>query len=336
MASAAVVTVLAFLLDRLIGDPQSWPHPVRWIGKLIDLLELALRRALKAMGNEGPKATVAAGAVLYIVTVGVSAVTVWAVLALAWHLLYWLWLVACLYLVFASICLNDLLRHTARVEARLASGDLDGARQALSWIVGRDTARLDEAAVRRAEIETLAENFSDGLAAPLVCLSLGGPVLAWIYKATNTLDSMVGYKNERFLYLGRASARMDDLLNFLPSRLAAFLLMVAAAIGGMDAKGAFRLWRKESRFHTSPNSGQTEATMAGALGVFLGGPSNYGGTLVPKPTLNAGGRDSRSEDVRAAERLVTLATLLCLLLCLAVQALMLHVFPHHLGWGMIG
>jgi adenosylcobinamide-phosphate synthase len=335
MASAAIVTVLAFLLDKLIGDPQSWPHPVRWIGKLIDLLELVLRRILAAFGTGGPGATVLAGAVLWVLTAGFSAGVVEAALAFSSYYLKYLWLALCLYLVFTTICLNDLLRHTGRVETCLAEGDLDGARKALSWIVGRDTSSLDEAAVRRAEIETLAENFSDGLAAPLFYLSLGGPVLAWIYKATNTLDSMVGYKNDKYLYLGRASARMDDVLNYVPARLAALLLVASAGLLGFSARNAARLWRREGRFHTSPNSGQTEAAMAGALGVFLGGPSVYGGRLVPKPTLCEGGRAAQAEDVHAAERIVSTATLMSLLLCLAVEALMLWAFPCHAGWGLL-
>ncbi|MDR2612447.1 MAG: adenosylcobinamide-phosphate synthase CbiB [Deltaproteobacteria bacterium] len=336
----AILTVLAFLLDKLIGDPQSWPHPVRWIGKLIDLLELLLRRLLAAVKAEGPGPALLAGGALYLLTVGVSAGAVEAALLLSYRHVQVsgvriLWLLVTLYLVFTSICLNDLLRHTARVEAHLSAGDLEGARKALSWIVGRDTAGLDAAAVRRAEIETLAENFSDGLAAPLFYLSLGGPLLAWIYKATNTLDSMVGYRNEKYLYLGRASARMDDALNFLPSRLAAFLLVTAAWLGGGDARGACRRWRREGRFHTSPNSGQTEAAMAGALGVFLGGPSVYGGRLVAKPTLGEGGRVAEASDVRKAERLVSLATLLSLLLCLGIQAVLWLTLNSHAGWGVL-
>jgi adenosylcobinamide-phosphate synthase len=194
---------------------------------------------------------------------------------------------------------------------------------------------MDTEAMRRAEIETLAENFSDGLAAPLFYLSLGGPVLLWIYKAANTLDSMVGYKNERYIHLGRVSARLDDALNYIPSRLAALLLIAAAGISGGDAREAWRLWRREGRFHTSPNSGQTEAAMAGALGVFLGGPSRYGGRLVDKPTLGEGGRAAGEEDVHAAERLVTLGTLLSMILCLGVLALAFLALPLHPGWGML-
>jgi adenosylcobinamide-phosphate synthase len=335
MASATIMTVLAFLLDKLIGDPQTWPHPVRWIGKLIDLLELLLRRVLRALDAGSPGAAVFAGAALWVLTVGISAGAVEAALSLSFAHLKFLWLTLCLYLVFTTICLNDLLRHTGRVEALLEAWDLEGARKALSWIVGRDTSALDEDAIRRAEIETLAENFSDGLAAPLFYLSLGGPVLAWIYKATNTLDSMVGYKNDKYLHLGRASARMDDTLNYVPARLAALLIVASAGLLGFSARNAARLWRREGRFHTSPNSGQTEAAMAGALGVFLGGPSVYGGRLVPKPTLCEGGRAAGAADVHAAEKIVSLATLMSLLLCLGAEALMLWAFPSHAGWGTL-
>jgi adenosylcobinamide-phosphate synthase len=327
------IVLLASALDFMIGDPQSWPHPVRFIGKLISLLEGIFRRIVPSGSSLG---FLIAGFFLYVITVGVSGAFVYFVLALSFKYAFPVWVILSVYLVYASICLRDLVNHTKRVEKRLASEDLEGARTALSFIVGRDTRSLDVEAIRRAEIETLAENFSDGLIAPLFYLALGGPLGAWVYKASNTLDSMVGYKNEKYLYLGRFSARMDDVLNFIPSRLAAIILIIAAKVKGKDAGGALKLWRKEGKLHTSPNSGQTEAAMAGALGVFLGGSSSYGGKTIEKPTLNAGGKDSTAEMVEAAESIVIAGTLLFVVLTLGLLCLSAYFFSHPLGWGIAG
>ncbi|MDR2339781.1 MAG: adenosylcobinamide-phosphate synthase CbiB [Deltaproteobacteria bacterium] len=328
-----LVTIFAFACDWLIGDPQSWPHPVRYIGKAIDLCEALARRALK--GREGPNAFLLAGAVMYILVVGLSALLVYFLLWLSGSLAFVLWILVATYLIFASICLRDLLNHTFKVEERLLASDMEGAKGRLSWIVGRDTAPLDEKAIRRAEIETLAENFSDGLVAPLFSLAIGGPVLAWAYKATNTLDSMVGYRNERFLYLGRVSARADDALNFIPARLAALLLVMAAKLLGHDHKGSFSVWRREGSHHSSPNSGQTEAAVAGALGIFLGGTYQYQGVVYPKPKLNDGGRETDHGDVLATQDMVKVGTVLAVMLAIAVEILIIvGTCGHPFLWGI--
>jgi adenosylcobinamide-phosphate synthase len=331
LCSVLLIVISASVLDYLIGDPQSWPHPVRWIGRLISLLEKLIRRITPEGSKEG---FLLGGFFLYLITVALSGAVVYFMLRLSYRYLIYLWIPLCLYLVYASICLRDLVNHTQRVESFLGKNDLEGARGALSYIVGRDTKSLDINGIRRAEIETLAENFSDGLIAPLFYLALGGPVLAWVYKASNTLDSMVGYKNDKYLYLGRVSARMDDALNFIPSRLAALFLILAAKLKGKNAKDAFLLWRKEGRLHTSPNSGQTEAAMAGALGVFLGGSSNYGGQSIEKPTLNAGGKEADREAVRDAESIVAMGTLLFLILAIGLIALSFLILGSPLGWGI--
>jgi adenosylcobinamide-phosphate synthase len=315
----ALITLLAFLADWLIGDPQSWPHPVRWIGKAIDFCEAVIRRALKSLGREGPAAFVLCGLIMYIILAGLSGLSVWAILWLAHKAGLAVWAIVAVYLVFSSICLRDLLNHTARVEERLRAGDLEGARQRLSWIVGRDVAPLDKQAVRRAEIETLSENFSDGLVAPLFYLALGGPVFAWVYKCTNTLDSMVGYKNDKYLYLGRVSARADDVLNFIPSRLAGLILTLAARVLKRDHKESLRVWRAEGDYHASPNSGQTEAAMAGALGVYLGGTYIYQGVTHPKPRLHEKGRPADAGDVKACEDMVRVGTVITLAFAIAVE-----------------
>jgi adenosylcobinamide-phosphate synthase len=265
---------------------------------------------------------------------GLTGLAVWLALRLALTLSPFVWLIVALYLTFTIFCLKDLIDHVKKVEKALEDSDLEEARRALSWIVGRDTVSLGPEGVRRATVETIAENFSDGLVAPLLYLALGGPVLAWIYKAVNTLDSMVGHKNEKYLFLGRFSARLDDLANLAPSRLAALLLTAGAWLLGLDSAGALRLWRREGRLHSSPNSGQTEAAMAGALSVWLGGPNHYGGKLIDKPVIGRGRDEATGESVAQALRLVKVSTLLALMLVVLLQTSLGLIFGIPWGWGL--
>ncbi|MDR1546685.1 MAG: adenosylcobinamide-phosphate synthase CbiB [Deltaproteobacteria bacterium] len=329
----ALLILAALALDWLLGAPQNWPHPVRLLGRLIVWGEKACLDVLGRRPSR-PAARVAAGAFLTAGVVAVAGLAAWLTLRLLGALSSVLWTLAAVYLCYAALCLRDLLTHAENVEKALEQGHLEQARSALAWFVGRDTAGLDPAATRRAVTETLAENFSDGLAAPFLALALGGPVLAWMYKAVNTLDSMVGYKNERYLHLGRCSAKLDDLANFLPARLAALLLILAAWLRGLDHRAAWRLWRREGRFHSSPNSGQTEAAMAGALGVFLGGRSFYGGLAVDKPVINAGGGESTARTVAEAMALVKTASLLAAALAVGLEGLIWAWAAVPWGWGL--
>ena len=194
----------------------------------------------------------------------------------------------------------------------MREGTLEQAQQAVARIVGRDTQRLDRAGVTRAAVETVAENFSDGVAAPLFYFFLGGAPLALCYKAINTMDSMVGYRNERYLYFGRWAARLDDGANWLPARLSALLLVAAAWLLGEDGRGAWRIWRRDRRNHASPNAAQTEAAMAGALGVQLAGPAWYFGIRVEKPTIGEHQRPIVPEDILRSNRLLYGGSVLCL------------------------
>jgi adenosylcobinamide-phosphate synthase len=329
---SALITSLAFVVDWLLGDPQAWPHPVRLIGAFIVRLEKALRSFLSKLSSQTDRQVFWAGVLLTLATLTATGFSVWLVVTLAAKLSQILWYLITLYLIYSVYCLKDLLDHTRRVEAALDQGDLVEARRALSWIVGRDTAGLNEEAIRKAEIETLAENFSDGLVAPFFYLALGGPILAWVYKATNTLDSMVGYKNATYLYFGRFSAKLDDVFNYLPSRLAALILISAARLAKMNHLAGYKLWRKEGRFHSSPNSAQTEATMAGILGVELGGPSQYGGIQVDKPVIGQGQNPASRDLVLAAERLITTGAFLTLLLTMALE-LTISFLSDYAPWG---
>jgi adenosylcobinamide-phosphate synthase len=308
----SLVTSLAFILDWILGDPQSWPHPVRFLGRLIAKGEDIARD----WAADRPKYLRQAGTMLAVSVVLISMGTAYILLTLAAHLAFFLGCLAATYLVYSALCLKDLYQQTWQVEMALKADDLDLARQRLAWVVGRDTDKLDEAAIRRAVIETLAENLSDGLVAPLFYLALGGPVLAWGYKAVNTLDSMIGYKNDRYIDLGRFAAKLDDAANYIPARLTALLLLAAARILGHNWQEAQRVWQRDGGLHSSPNSGQPEAAMAGALGLCLGGPSYYGGILSDKPFINEGGAEAGPDSLRSAERMMLWAAVLMLALCL--------------------
>ena len=269
-----LVISLALLLDLIIGDPHWLPHPVVAMGRLIHTLDLGLRRDWL---NER-----LAGILLLLFVVVCSAGTTWILLkALTTLLPLAGWIAA---ILVSSTCLatRSLHKESALVASALLAGDLPSARRYLSFIVGRDTDRLEEPEIWRAVVETVAENTSDGIIAPLFWLTAGGPVGAMAYKAVSTLDSMVGYRNPRYLQLGWASARMDDLLNYIPARLSALLLIMAAPLAGCSISGAARITIRDRLKHPSPNSGYPEAAAAGALGVRLGGAASYNGVSSSK------------------------------------------------------
>lgn len=310
--------VLALAMDILIGDPPSWPHLVRIMGRAVSFLERKLRGRPRLSLRAG-------GVVLVAAVVGGAALTAGVLIFLAQAL--WpplAWLLAALF-TWQCLAAGQLWREARAVALPLAQGDLPLARQRLGMIVGRDTAGLDETGVRRALIETMAENLNDGVIAPLFYLTLLGPLGGVAYKAVNTLDSMVGYKNQRYAQLGWAAARLDDLAGWLPARLSAFLMVAAAWLAGLDAAGAWQCLRRDHTAHASPNAGWPEAACAGALGVRLGGPSRYGGEIKEKPWLNPAGRQARQIDVEAAFRLLAASCGLAGLVSLAAVACL---------WGM--
>ena len=304
-----LVIFLALLLDLTLGDPRWLPHPVVGIGRLISLLDRGLYRTWL---NER-----FAGVLLLLVVVGCSAGTTWILLEMLGTLLPLLGWVAVI--VVSSTCLASRSLHTesARVASALLEGDLPTARRYLSYIVGRDTDQLEEPEIWRAVVETVAENTSDGIIAPLFWLTLGGPVAAMAYKAVSTLDSMVGYKNRRYLRFGWASARMDDLLNFVPARISALLLILAAPLAGCTAAGAARITLRDRWNHPSPNSGHPEAAAAGALGVRLGGAASYSGVSSFKEYIGDQLRPLDERAYRGMIKLMYLSTLLMAGLCMA-------------------
>lgn len=278
LADADIVIVVgAVLLDLVLGDPRALPHPVVGIGKLISSLERLLRRMV-------PNARLA-GVFLLIATVSICYVLAASLIYAAYLLAPAAGFAVSLYLAWVSLAARSLHLESAKVVKALQSGNLPAARLALSYIVGRETAELDEPGIIRGAVETVAENTGDGVIAPLFYLMLGGPALAIAYKAVNTLDSMVGYKNERYLEFGWASARFDDLVNYVPARLTGMLMVLAAPLCGLNGGGAWLMLRRDGRNHSSPNSGFPEAAAAGALGVRLGGANRYFGRVVEKPTI---------------------------------------------------
>lgn len=309
--------ILGFALDLLLGDPAWMPHPVVGMGKCITRLEQGLRRIFP----KTPNGELASGAVL-------AAVLPLGTLALSAGALRLCGLVhpAVRFGVSAlwswqCLAVKGLKDESTNVYRKLDACTLPEARRAVARIVGRDTENLTAEGVAKAAVETVAENFSDGVAAPLCYLLLGGPPLALCYKAVNTLDSMVGYKNERYLYFGRVPARLDDLANFFPSRISALMLILAAALTGQDSRNAWQIWRRDRRNHASPNSAQTESAMAGALGVQLAGSASYFGKFYNKPTIGNPVRPIEPEDILRANDLMVTASALALILGTLVRGL---------------
>ena len=306
-----------FVLDALFGDPAWLPHPVVFMGKAIARLEGFLRPRLP----KTPKGEVLGGAIVaFCLPVGTLLFT-GAVCRGAARLHPLLGLAVQMFWCAQALAARGLVQESTNVYKELVKPDLPAARRAVSRIVGRDTAALTAEGVTKAAVETVAENASDGVIAPLFYMLLGGAPLALTYKAINTMDSMLGYKNERYLYFGRVPAKLDDAANYLPSRLAALLWVAAAAFTRNDAKGAWKIWRRDRRSHASPNSAQTESACAGALGVQLAGPAYYFGQYYPKLTIGDALRPIEPEDILRANRMMYVASSFALAWGCALRAL---------------
>ena len=290
------VLLAAIILDLLIGDPRWFPHPVVFMGKLITALEKVLRRLFRSEGT--------GGSFLLVFTVAITVGLALLLLKCAYSVSPSFGFALAVCLSWSCLAARSLHRESRLVADALVRGDLAEARRFLSYIVGRDTAELDETEIWRATVETVAENSSDGVIAPLFYLMIGGPVMGLAYKAVNTLDSMVGYRNERYLHFGRASARFDDLANYLPARITGLLMVAAAPLMGLSAKDSWRIIRRDGHNHSSPNSGIPEAAVAGATGVRLGGTNLYGGRPVVKPTIGDPLKPLTVESWRGAVRLM--------------------------------
>lgn len=307
--------VTGFLLDCIFGDPAWMYHPIRVIGNLISVLEKGLRKLLcsRIPASEQKKKNereVLAGGILWILTVSLSFLVPAVLLFAAGKvhpavrfLLETFWC----YQIFAARC---LVGESKKVYQKLKEDDLPGARRAVSMIVGRDTENLTAEGVTKAAVETVAENTSDGVTAPLLFLLIGGAPLGFLYKAVNTMDSMLGYKNEKYLYFGRIPAKMDDVFNYIPARLTAWFMVAAAFLTGMDGENAWKIYLRDKRKHASPNSAQSESVCAGALDVQLAGDAVYFGKVYKKDYIGDAIRKIEPEDILRAGKLMYMTTIL--------------------------
>lgn len=308
-----------FLLDLILGDPYFLPHPVRFIGSLITAAEKKLRKNSEENGGKNDS-EIRRGAVMVCFVLAAVVTVAGILLWTAYRLHPWAGVLMESLMTYQILAVKCLRVESMKVYRCLKEGNLIQARAAVSMIVGRDTDCLDEEGAAKAAIETVAENTSDGVIAPMLYLALGGPVLGFAYKAVNTMDSMVGYKNEKYLYFGRIAAKLDDAVNFIPARISAGLMIAAAFLSGREfsGKNAFRIYRRDRGNHASPNSAQTESVCAGALGIRLAGDASYFGKIVHKPYIGDAQRKVEYEDIKRANRLMYktawLGEIICLLL----------------------
>ena len=302
--------VAGFILDLIFGDPHWLPHPICLIGNLIGFLEKNLRRLL----SPGKTALLLGGALMVVIVLSLSYAVPYAVLMLAEQVSPWLRFAletVMFYQIFATKCLRD---ESMKVYTALHNNDLADARVKLSWIVGRDTKELTAEEVTKGAVETVAENTADGIIAPMFYMFIGGAPLAFLYKGINTMDSMVGYKNDKFLYFGRCAAKLDDVANFIPARITGILMILASYFLNMNAAGAWKIFWRDRYNHLSPNSAMTESVTAGALNIQLGGDHYYFGKLVHKDTIGDNIRPVVAEDIVAVNNLLYMTAVISLLL----------------------
>lgn len=297
---AGAALLAGYAADLIFGDPRWLYHPVRLIGNLIALLEKLIRKIMPV--NKAGE--LAGGFITVVLVLLLCGVVPWLLLHLVFGLNVVAGAVLEAFMCYQLLAVKSLKDESMKVYDALTGSTIEDARKAVSMIVGRDTQNLDQKGVAKAAIETVAENFSDGVIAPMFYMFIGGPVLMYIYKGINTMDSMMGYKNDRYLYFGRCAAKLDDAANFIPSRLAALLLIAAAYIGGFNGKGAVKIFKRDRFNHASPNSAQTESAAAGALDIQLAGNAYYFGKLYEKPTLGDSVKEPEAEDIKRVNKLM--------------------------------
>lgn len=311
--------LMGFILDFILGDPYSMPHPIRLIGNLISRTEKTVRRLFGSNLKFG-------GLVLALTVIVFSTVIPLLILITAYKLNVIVGIITESIMCYYMIAAKCLKKESMKVYYAENEHDTEKARKAVSMIVGRDTAVLDDSGIIRAAVETVAENTSDGVTAPIMYMALFGAVGGFFYKAVNTMDSMIGYKNEKYADLGFFAAKLDDILNYLPSRITAVAMIISSAILKYDSKNAYRIWKRDRRKHASPNSAQTESVCAGALNIRLAGDAYYFGELHKKEYIGDNNREIENEDIKRANRLMYASSLIIL----AVSAVLRFVL-----WGVI-
>ncbi|MCJ7855738.1 adenosylcobinamide-phosphate synthase CbiB [Lachnospiraceae bacterium NSJ-143] len=315
MDEITAAIVIGFIIDLIVGDPHNIPHPVVFIGRLIDCCEKSVRKVF----SNTDRGLFWGGMVLCFVVMSISAIIPLCVLILLGRINFYLkFAVECI-MCWQIIAVKSLKTESTKVFYELENNSIDSARQAVSMIVGRDTENLNDAAVTRAAVETVAESTSDGIVAPLFFMMLGGPVLGFLYKSVNTMDSMIGYKNDKYMFLGRAAAKTDDFFNFIPARISGALMIAASFILGYNYKNAVRIFLRDRLKHKSPNSAHTESACAGALGVMLAGDAWYFGKLVKKQTIGDNLKEMEHSDIIKANRLMYTTSFLALILAAAAR-----------------
>ena len=331
--------IIAYLLDLILGDPQWLWHPVcgigwvvarveRVLGKLFQLDSLKKTESIREDAGcyseeaklRNPRLELAAGILEVVMVLAVSMAATVLILWIGFKIFHGCYILLQIIICWQMLAAKSLKMESMKVYDKLKEKDLPGARKAVSMIVGRDTENLSEQGVIRATVETIAENTSDGVIAPMFYMIIGGAIGGIFYKTINTMDSMIGYKNDKYLYFGKVAAKLDDIVNFIPARIAAVCMIMAAFLVGLDGKGSFRIFKRDRFNHASPNSAQTEAVCSGALGVQLAGDAYYFGKLYPKKTIGNSTREINLEDIRTANRLMYKTALVMMFLILFCMA----------------
>lgn len=308
----ALPMLVGFVIDIFVGDPYNFPHPIRAIGTLIAKLEKFVRERFKNLRK---------GGVFLALTVLIASTLVpLAVLFVCYKINIYLGLAVESVMCWQLVAARCLQKESMKVCRAVEEKDIEKARKAVSMIVGRDTDVLDETGIVKAAVETVAENTSDGVTAPIMYIAFGGAPLGFFYKAANTMDSMIGYTNEKYIDIGRFAAKLDDVLNFIPSRLTALVMILSAYMLGADGKNAARIWKRDRRKHASPNSAQTESVCAGALDIRLAGDAYYFGELHKKEFIGDDIRTPESEDIRRANRLMYCTSVIVLVISATLRA----------------
>ena len=300
MTISLVALIMGYILDLIFGDPYWMPHPVRFIGNLISILEKVIRRFMP----KTKRGEYIGGIILTVMVVSISMVIPLVIILMAKSINTYLALTVETFMCYQILATKSLKIESMKVYDELAKNDLPSARKAVSMIVGRDTKDLTFSGVAKAAVETVAENTSDGIIAPMIFIAIGGAPMGFFYKAINTMDSMVGYKNEKYINFGRFAAKLDDVVNYLPARISAYEMILSSFFLRYDYKNAFKIYKRDRYNHASPNSAQTESVCAGALDVQLAGNAYYFGKLYEKPTIGDDIREINYDDIKKANRLL--------------------------------
>ncbi|ETP73702.1 cobalamin biosynthesis protein CobD [Lachnospiraceae bacterium JC7] len=330
MYERIMILIMALILDLVFGDPHNWFHPVMAMGRAIEWLEKTLRKIFKISDEPEEDKTKKriAGGILVLIMLVVFTVIPLVILNISKMFGETISWAISAFLAYQMLAMKQLKKESMKVYDALKKRDIKGAREAVSMIVGRDTKRLNESGIVKATVETVAENASDGVVAPLLFMMVFGVAGGWFYKAVNTMDSMIGYKNDKYRYFGTCAARLDDVLNFIPARVTALFMVIAALFLNLNWKNAFKIWMRDAKKSTSPNSGQTEAVMAGALGVTLLGDAWYFGKLVKKPEIGDKLREVMPEDIETANRVMYLAVFMIYIVGISIMRAVMYRF----GW----